>query len=75
MVIDQKFIEDARKTWSQMEEKDLLPPIGHWMWLEPDKVKLYHWKRGVEFMTATETLQFFCSCGYHLLDGGYKETA
>tara|TARA_R110000824_G_C14737913_1_gene627101 strand:+ start:62 stop:262 length:201 start_codon:yes stop_codon:yes gene_type:complete len=57
MKIDNKFIADAYKTLDQIIAQGLLPPIGKWIWLEQDKVRLYVFKDYVEFMTSKETLQ------------------
>ena len=41
MKIDKKFIKDAHTFLRAMIKIDNLPPIGHWIWLEPNKVRLY----------------------------------
>ena len=62
MKIDKKFIADAHKTLHEMMEKDLLPPNDHWMWLEPNKVKLTRFNDNCfDFVTATETYQIITS--------------
>ena len=57
MKIDKKFIADAHKTLEQILKLGTLPPAGSWIWLEPNKVRLYVFKDFVEFMTSKETLQ------------------
>jgi hypothetical protein len=34
-----------------------MPPVGTWIWLEPNKVRLYVFDDCVEFQTSKETLQ------------------
>jgi len=57
MTIDKKFIKDAHTFLRAIIKMDSLPPIGHWMWLEPNKVRLYRFDDCVEFMTNKETLR------------------
>ena len=57
MNIDAKFELDAHKVLESLIEQDLLPPVNHWIWLEPDQVRLYRFEDCVEFQTAHQTLQ------------------
>jgi len=57
MTIDKKFIKDAYKALKQFIEHDCLPPAGHWIWLEPNRVRLYRFDDCVEFVTSRETLR------------------
>ncbi len=57
MKIDAKFESDAYITLRKIIEQDCLPPIGTWIWLEENKLRLYVYEDCVEFMTPKETLQ------------------
>lgn len=57
MKIDAKFESDARRALVKMIEQDCLPPVGTWVWLEENKLRLYVFEDCVEFMTPKETLQ------------------
>ena len=57
MIIDKKFIKDAHTFLRAIINTGLLPPAGHWIWLEPNRVRLYRFDDCVEFVTSRETLR------------------
>ena len=67
MKIDARFDQDAHKTLKHILDTHPMPPVGTWIWLEPNKVRLYVFDDCVEFQTSKETLQI----GLHKV----KETA
>tara|TARA_R100000734_G_C3260392_1_gene59261 strand:+ start:242 stop:526 length:285 start_codon:yes stop_codon:yes gene_type:complete len=55
--MDAKFQADAKR-WLQFAlDKNLLPPVNTWVWLENDNLRLYVFEDCVEFMTKHQTFQ------------------